>query len=561
MDATKSKTPAQASPAGPVPEPGKVLMLKIDELHEDPNNTRKTVDKDEEAELAASIRTQGILQPLLVRSRPGHPDGYQVVDGNRRLRAARAGGLKVIPCLHRGMTDADVKEAQLVTVLQRAELAGLEEAEAYKELIDKHGYDVRTLAAKIGRSPAYVYGCFRLLKLSPKWKKALKAGEVSEAVVAVVAQLIEDHATQEALYEDMRWELDDPDLDATSMREVITRKWMLDLKKAPWNLNDAQLVAAAGACGSCPKRSQAQGDLLGDTGKNNFCMDSTCFKGKQEAHAALTVKRARAEGKTVLTGDEAEKAIKEAKDSSKSELVILDSSPNWWAESGNLREALKGKKVPVAVYAQGKSGQLQELVTRKEFYEALPKRSKIENLHGTGGQPRAGKLSAKEKAERRARLLDLKAKAAAWPKAVDMVVSKLSAKGVNLAMMKFMAHIFIKHHGDHHLVNEPGKRMGIKSDSYSYKNAVANHLGKAKTEKEVLAVIWNTALGAGLWDTSLTDAGKELFSLAGVDWKAMKSAEAKAITAAREAKLKARAEKGGAPKPAPKPAAKKKGKR
>ncbi len=526
------KAQPQAAPI----DVGEVKILDVALIKGSIDNVRKTMDKAALEEMTASIRTQGVLQPLLVREVKDKSQPYEVVDGNRRLLCCTPAGVVKVPVIVRVMTDEQMAEAQLVTVLQREDLSGLDEAKAYKKLIDDHKYDVRAVAAKIGRTPGYVYACFRLLRLSPAWLKALAAGEVTEHVAAVVAALIDDHATQDKLMEQEGWELRNDRHDAASIRKVIQTRYMLDLKKAPWKLDDAQLVAAAGACGSCAKRSQAQGDLLGVSGEDNHCMDSACWAQKLKAHNVQLVAKLKADGREVLEGPAAEKAIKASGDS-KSDLVVLDSSPHWWHYGGSLREALKGKKVPVVAVAVDSKGIMRELVERKAFLAAVPKQG---GFGAQGAAGRTGPLSAKEKAERKARLLDLKATAAAWPKAHELVVQKLVAKGATLAMFKAFAHLITEHHLDFHNTRGPVERLQVKTSGGGYGSTVskslAGYLAKATSEKDVLRIIWHTALGPGLYDTHLTPHGEEAFKLAGVDWKALKAVEGKAITAARAAK-------------------------
>ncbi|MGE5449862.1 MAG: ParB/RepB/Spo0J family partition protein, partial [Methanomassiliicoccales archaeon] len=127
-------------------------------------------------ELTASIKEHGVLQPILVRP---HKNGYEVVAGERRLRAASKAGLRDIPAIIREIDDNQAAEIALVENLQREDLSPIEEAMAYRQLIDKYAYTQETVAEKIGRSRAYVANMVRLLALPAEIVALLERGELS----------------------------------------------------------------------------------------------------------------------------------------------------------------------------------------------------------------------------------------------------------------------------------------------------------------------------------------------------------------------------------------------
>ena len=116
-------------------------------------------------ELAASIRAQGVLQPLLVRPSPRQPGQYQIIAGERRWRAARLAGLTELPCFVRPMSDAEASAAALVENLQRQDLNPIEEAEGFRRLLNEFGLTQEELGAAIGKSRSHVANLLRLLNL------------------------------------------------------------------------------------------------------------------------------------------------------------------------------------------------------------------------------------------------------------------------------------------------------------------------------------------------------------------------------------------------------------
>ena len=141
---------------------------------------RKEFDDEQLAALTASIRELGVLQPVLVRPLDGADDTFELIAGERRLRAAKRAGLVTIPVLVRAeVTDQSSLEQALVENLQRADLNGVEEAEAYQRLIDEFGLTHDETAARVGKSRASVTNTLRLLQLPMGVQAAIKEGSLS----------------------------------------------------------------------------------------------------------------------------------------------------------------------------------------------------------------------------------------------------------------------------------------------------------------------------------------------------------------------------------------------
>jgi len=172
-----------------------VLALPLDLLEPGPFQPRGAMDETALAELAASIRTRGILQPLIARVHPASPGRFQIIAGERRWRAASLAGLHEAPTLVRTFTDADALAVALVENLQRQDLNALEEAEGYDRLIKEFGLTQERLAQAVGKSRAHVGNTLRLLNLPAAVKAALHAGTVTAGHArALLAHPAPEHA-------------------------------------------------------------------------------------------------------------------------------------------------------------------------------------------------------------------------------------------------------------------------------------------------------------------------------------------------------------------------------
>lgn len=151
-------------------------MVSIDALEPSPYQPRRPIDLPSIEELAASIRTHGILQPLLARPHPTVAGRYELVAGERRWRAAQAAGLHELPVLVRPLPDAQAMAAALVENLQRQDLNSIEEAEGYRRLLDEFGLSQEALGEAVGKSRSHVANTLRLLHLPPRVQAEVRAG-------------------------------------------------------------------------------------------------------------------------------------------------------------------------------------------------------------------------------------------------------------------------------------------------------------------------------------------------------------------------------------------------
>jgi ParB family chromosome partitioning protein len=153
-----------------------IVMLGIEEIEPDRGQPRRHFDEAHILELADSIRTKGVLQPLLVRREGEH---YAIVAGERRWRAAQRAGVREVPCIVRDVTEPEAFELALIENIQREDLNAIEEAEAYQRLIEYHGLTQDELAQRVGKERSTVANALRLLRLPDPIKVAMSSGALS----------------------------------------------------------------------------------------------------------------------------------------------------------------------------------------------------------------------------------------------------------------------------------------------------------------------------------------------------------------------------------------------
>ncbi len=164
---------------------GAVYEAPIDSIAPNPEQPRAAFDDDALEELTASVREHGVIQPLLVTQLPDDPSSpgvqrYQLIAGERRLRAAQAAGLTRVPVTVRESVPREQLVLALIENVQREDLNPLEESRAYRRLVDDYGLTQQQVAERVGRSRAAVTNRLRLLELSPQAQQALVEGSISE---------------------------------------------------------------------------------------------------------------------------------------------------------------------------------------------------------------------------------------------------------------------------------------------------------------------------------------------------------------------------------------------
>jgi ParB family chromosome partitioning protein len=174
-----------------------ILQLPVDAIARNPHQPRDHFDDEGIAELAASIAMHGVLQPIVVRVAAN--GGYELIAGERRLRAVRVAGLDTVPAVVRDSAGGEPLELALVENIQRADLNAIEEAGAYRELIDRFSLTHEEVAQRVGKSRVAVSNALRLLELAPETRQAISDGRISEGHGRALAAITVDELQRAVL--------------------------------------------------------------------------------------------------------------------------------------------------------------------------------------------------------------------------------------------------------------------------------------------------------------------------------------------------------------------------
>ncbi len=178
-------------------EGGKLLSLEINKVRPNPNQPRKKFDQETLDELAESIKTQGILQPLIVEKISG--DEYAIIAGERRYRAALQLGMERVPAIVKEFSDLQRLEVSLIENIQRENLNPIEEAKAYLFLLDESELTQEELAERVGKKRSTISNSIRLLQLPKEMQESLLIGEFSAGHARALLSLV-NPADREYLY-------------------------------------------------------------------------------------------------------------------------------------------------------------------------------------------------------------------------------------------------------------------------------------------------------------------------------------------------------------------------
>ena len=277
-----------------------VQDIPLENIRESSSNPRRVFDEAKLRELADNIKSHGVLQAVLVRPSPDGAEGmYELVAGARRFRASKIASKDTIPATIRDLTDAECRELQLIENLQRADIHELDEGIGYRSLMDLKPdfYTVETIAAQVGKSPTYVKGRVSLTALIPAAQTAFYDGKLTVAHALEIARLqpkdqeralmecFPGHRSSGSILKDRKAE----PLTVRQLRDWIEREIHLDLKNAPFDVENANLLPAAGACTACPKRTGNNPLLFPEIRNKSLCTDPACYQAKVQAFVQLRV--------------------------------------------------------------------------------------------------------------------------------------------------------------------------------------------------------------------------------------------------------------------------------
>lgn len=359
-----------------LPPPADIEHIACDTIHASPTQPRRTFRGIEE--LSTEIVQHGLLHPLTLRKHPTIEGHYELVCGERRLRAIRHANYAFAPAIVRTLTDAEVIEIQLVENAQRDDIHPLDEADAYQALHEKYQFSVEEIAAKVSKPVSTIYARLKYCALCPEARKAFLADELSATVALMLARIPDAKLQKEALKEVGRNYRGDQ-TGARAASEIIQRRFMLRLVDAPFDRADASLVPTAGACTSCEKRTGNQRELFSDVEKkDDLCSDPPCFKSKQDAEWKRRVDAAPEKKQEVLSA-KASKQVFYEQGHLKHDAGFVDLNARTYAdgsEKTNAHLLSKAKAELPVIIARDPAGGIHELVDASAFKKATQKAEK-----------------------------------------------------------------------------------------------------------------------------------------------------------------------------------------
>lgn len=454
-----TRTPAQMRvdevPGRPTPPPpppsthAQLLTVRVDAVDESPLNYRLVFRGVEE--LAQSIREVGLQQPVMVRPHPHEPERWELVYGARRLRACRVAGLESIQAKVLPLTDAQVREAQLVENGQREGTHPLEEATAYEAMIRLDGHTTASIAERIGKSIEYVQKRLKLCSLEPEVREAFLADRMDVGVAIIIARIPYRAGQLEALKR-LADDADGTGRSTTREAQQWVRQYvMLKLADAPFDTRDPQLVALAGSCTVCVKNTKASTPLFAEVeDSDGLCTDKPCWERKAAAHWEVIATQAVAEGKQVLTGD----AVSGVFDtwsgnegtSYTSTYLSLDDQPErvgaWDSGKKTVGEVLDQRlaELPVVLAQNPRTGKVHQLVDKKAALALLEggkrplseKAAKAQRDADARAQRERELDRARELAERKARAEVIARKPPSWRTLARLITADNDGLGETL---------------------------------------------------------------------------------------------------------------------------------
>lgn len=494
MTTEQTNIPIPAKKNGMATHGREILELPIAIVHEAKSNYRKTFDSKEDAELTKSVKAHGVIQPLLVRPVKGE---YEIVFGARRRRAADAAELGTIPCEVRALTDLQALELRLVENVQRSDVHPLEEAEAFEKLHKEHKRSIEEIAAMISKSVGHVYQRIKLLALTKELREVFREETITPYHALLISRVpasLQSSALKKIAPEVQEWDETTRKhvksrtlMSARDAAAMIQKHFMLRLDQAPFDRKLPTLVAAAGACTVCPKRTGNQSELFADVKSPDLCTDSECFESKVEAHNKIALKEYAAKGAQVV---ETKKIWRTESDyiSWNGPFVLLDEAI-WTGNKNEVPRKVLGKiELSQMVVAIDRDGRLRELVRRKLFEDALPKRR----------DPTGAATSKTEKA----RMKEQRKRIAVKKELTDRVLVELVAKAkekdpASREFWFFLAQAFDDGAGFEARVSAANHRgLGKKGQGHEQASKLRGWILKAKTD-ELRALVVELAASIG----------------------------------------------------------------
>lgn len=292
-----------------VMDEGHYARIELTRIRISPDN-RKRFNPQKLQELAESIKDMGVAQPVLLRPVTPtdlEPQEFEIVAGERRYRASTIAGMLDIPAMVRILTDLQAAKIRILENLQREDPHPMEEAEGYQQLMLQHGYTADQLVGEIKKSRSYVFGRLKLCSLTTEVREQFLDDKISASIALLIARIPVPALQLKALGEIVTPQYGEP-LSVRKAAEHLQGRYMLDLTSATFPIADAKLLATAGSCTKCPKRTGNQPEIYEGISAD-VCTDPDCFGEKKAALITRRVADANKKGIPVLEGQDEWKAL------------------------------------------------------------------------------------------------------------------------------------------------------------------------------------------------------------------------------------------------------------
>jgi ParB/RepB/Spo0J family partition protein len=509
-------------------------ILDVDVIDPSDYNFRKNFDEEPLQELADSIAVKGVIEPIIVRPKPStlaknkREQGvvealgldprrrYEIVAGERRWRASKLAGVKTIPAIIREYSDLTALEIQIIENEQRKDLTPLERAAGYEAMVERMQYSVESIAAKVGKSTSYVRGYLKLNLLPPLAReslmKGIEGGGISRSVAELIARIPDEKNREKAAKQIVNYGTEP--MNFRTAKEYIERTFMCELKGAPFSLDDAALVPAAGSCEACPMRSGNTPEQYAGK-RTDMCLQPGCFQKKVEAHHTRALEEFRANGHTILPASEAKAMFPHGDSyiSGNTKYVLLNAACYEDARTRTYAKIL-GKDYK-AIIAQTPRGTVVQLGLKTDVRKALDE-GKPKGAAGTKGTRAGAPLHDRRDPERE--LMD----AAVYESAVQLARKVEAGDG---SVPADLLRAIIKNELDIGVVDELEKVVewrGIACEKGKEEEAIEKLL-PTMGYKQLLGLYVELRFLAPYYAGRLDEEQKVLLKIYGVDFEKMKA--------------------------------------
>lgn len=294
-------------------EHGHFRLIPLQALATSPTNPRQSFDPERLAQLAASIKERGVLQPILVRPNPRQNDKgkqFEIIAGERRFRASKLAKRAEIPARIVQMSDEEVLHVQIIENLQREDVHPLDEAAGFAHLKNSTGYAIAEIAQKVAKDARYVARRLALINLTPEAQADFRGDRLTLAHALELCRLTPEIQTEalaacfesRQIYdpEQQTWrrqlDRERPARHVRYLQEWIEQNVHLNLAKAAFKTDDARLRDDGLTCLACPHRSGSDTGLFHDIKNGQTCLQPLCYQAKLQTF--MQIKRTEIEAKT-----------------------------------------------------------------------------------------------------------------------------------------------------------------------------------------------------------------------------------------------------------------------